>query len=119
MPRVRESAKYEEWRNRLERFAKSGQTVSAFCRAEGVSTPSFYRWRGELGLPRSNRRPAKPGRQRKSSAFMRLRVSPTEATSGVSIRLPSGIVVELGSDLKTIEKIVGQLLDRQASKGTG
>jgi len=36
------------WRGRLERFARSGDSVVRFCAAEGVSTASFYRWRKEL-----------------------------------------------------------------------
>lgn len=37
------------WRKRLERFESSGQSAAAFCREEGVSTPSFYKWRKRLG----------------------------------------------------------------------
>ncbi len=37
------------WSSRLTRFASSGLSVAAFCRREGVSVASFYRWRGLLG----------------------------------------------------------------------
>ncbi len=37
-----------KWRSRLERHRSSGLKVSAFCRQEGVSTPSFYKWRSRL-----------------------------------------------------------------------
>lgn len=33
------------WRGILDRFAGSGLGVGAFCRREGVSAASFYRWR--------------------------------------------------------------------------
>ncbi len=33
------------WQERLLRFASTDLTVADFCRSEGVSTPSFYRWR--------------------------------------------------------------------------
>ena len=37
------------WRERLERFAVEQGSVAEFCRREGVSLPSFYRWRKMLG----------------------------------------------------------------------
>ena len=36
------------WRNRLTRFDKSNLTVKQFCHQEGVSNPSFYKWRTRL-----------------------------------------------------------------------
>ena len=47
------------WRGILDRFAGSGLGVGAFCRREGVSAASFYRWRHLLegngtNLGRSN-----------------------------------------------------------------
>ena len=39
------------WRQRLARFAQSGQTVKAFCREESVSACSFYHWRRRLREP--------------------------------------------------------------------
>jgi hypothetical protein len=36
------------WRQRLARFARSGQTIKAFCEQESVSTFSFYHWRRRL-----------------------------------------------------------------------
>lgn len=38
-----------EWRSLLRRFGNGGLGVSAFCRREGVSAASFYRWRSLLG----------------------------------------------------------------------
>ena len=36
------------WRERLVRFRAGGLKVAEFCRREGVSSASFYRWRGRL-----------------------------------------------------------------------
>jgi hypothetical protein len=36
------------WRMVLARWRRSGLSVRAFCRAEGVSEPSFYWWRRKL-----------------------------------------------------------------------
>ena len=35
-----------QWRALLSRFSTSGLSVAAFCDREGVSTASFYGWRG-------------------------------------------------------------------------
>ena len=39
------SQKLTEWRERLNRFGDSNQTVSEFCRREKVSEGTFYQWR--------------------------------------------------------------------------
>ncbi len=120
MLRGSDPVKCQQWTERLERFAKSGQTVAEFCRTEGISAASFYQWKQKLAsVDRNNKTLGKHGRRRKPSAFKRLRVSPPNVSSGVSIRLPDGIVMDLGSDLLTIEKIVAQVLDHPASTGTG
>ncbi len=37
------------WRRMLARFEESGLTAVAFCKHEGISSKSFYRWRLRLG----------------------------------------------------------------------
>lgn len=37
-----------EWRSLLEKVGGSGLGVEAFCRREGISAASFYRWRSML-----------------------------------------------------------------------
>lgn len=113
MRRRSDPAKREQWAQRLERFEKSGQSVAEFCRNEGVSAPSFYQWRQKLG---SRRRKKKPGsRRHKAPAFRRLHVSPSDASAGVRVRLPDGMVLDLGSDLATIEMVVAQILAHRAA----
>jgi hypothetical protein len=41
-------SKEQLWRETLRRFADSGQSVRAFCIAQGVSEPSFYFWKRRL-----------------------------------------------------------------------
>ena len=36
------------WRQVLARWQRSGLSVRAFCRAEGVNEPQFYWWRRKL-----------------------------------------------------------------------
>jgi len=38
-----------EWQGLLAKLAGSGLGVAAFCRREGISAASVYRWRGLLG----------------------------------------------------------------------
>lgn len=116
--------KRQQWAKRLERFGKSGQTVAQFCRAEGVAPPSFYQWKRKLGGVTKTKSANGRGRRRQSkstrpdsSAFKPVRVTPSANLSGVTIRLSDGIVIEIGSDLKIIEKVMSQLLDQRASRG--
>jgi len=39
----------EGWRALLAGFKGSGLSAEAFCRREGISSASFYRWRSVLG----------------------------------------------------------------------
>ena len=121
MLRGSDSPKRQQWTERLARYASADQTVAEFCRDEGVSAQSFYRWKRKLSAV--NRKHVKRGSERdqlrgKPSAFKPLHVSVSSASSGVSVRLPDGIVIDLGGDLPVIEKVVAQLLVHQASKGT-
>ena len=43
-----EVSKAAEWQRRMVRFREAGVSVSAFCRTERVSVPSFYQWRKKL-----------------------------------------------------------------------
>ncbi len=45
---VRDLAKEFSWRRTMQRHARSGKSVRAFCQAEGVSEPSFHYWRQVL-----------------------------------------------------------------------
>jgi len=40
--------KEPSWRIAMARWVRSGLSVRAFCRAEGLSEPAFYSWRQEL-----------------------------------------------------------------------
>ena len=47
----RDRAKEQHWRQHLAAWRRSGQTVRAYCRAQGLSEPSFYAWRRVLAEP--------------------------------------------------------------------
>lgn len=53
------------WRELLSRFAQGHESVSVFCRREGLSTNTFHRWRARLAVaseaPRVGALPTKAG----------------------------------------------------------
>ncbi len=46
--RAGDSARRRYWREVVERWRQSGQSVRAFCHAEGVKKATFYSWRQRL-----------------------------------------------------------------------
>jgi len=104
------ASKVQEWTDRFHRFNVSEQTVVDFCRAEGVSTPSFYHWRKNLAGRSKARTPRRRKSVNKANGFRELRVVPQSGGNAVTIRLPRGIILELGRDLAVIENVVTRLL---------
>ena len=131
MSRGSNPAKVQQWTDRLERYQKSGQTVARFCQNEGIAEASFYHWKKKLaGQPNASK--AKliadsarqhvqpPQRQGEStlagSGFQPIELLPAPS-SVTTIRLPNGIEIKLGSDLRVIDLLVKQLLQRSAEAG--
>ncbi len=122
-------AKVRQWTERLKRFQDSSLTVAAFCRNESVSVPSFYQWKKKLaGEPKTGKSKQSGGQARQeveparrtgdsitAANFQPVELLPTNSTA-TTIRFPSGIEIELGSDLRVIELLVKQLLDRSADR---
>ena len=46
--RQRDPIQERRWRRHLAAWRRSGQSVRAFCAAQGLSEPSFYAWRRVL-----------------------------------------------------------------------
>ena len=133
MSRGSNPAKVQQWTDRLERYQKSGQTVARFCQKEGISAPSFYQWKKKLAggpnasrarlIAGSTRQPVQPTQRQgestpTSSGFQSVELLPA-ASSATTIRLPHGIEIELGSDLRVIDSLVKQLLERSADEEAG
>ena len=84
---VRRSA--SEQRTMLRRYAASGQSAAAFCRREGISTASLYRWQALHG----------------AALVQRNEVSPAERAAGfvdlgaLSMPMPSAGRLEVKLDL--------------------
>jgi len=128
MARGMDPAKVAQWTACLARFQDAGLTVVGFCEKEDVSPPSFYQWRRKLagetkagetvhrvGKPKQGKEPAAASRRSKSdsknrSAFQAVEV--VSANAAATIRLPDGVEIELGNDLRAFDLLVGQLLGR-------
>jgi hypothetical protein len=113
--------KVAEWRRRLARFRRSGQSVTAFCREEGVSTPSFYQWRKRLRSAEAIEEPAPHASAVARPAVpavaeftpVRLVGSPT-----VLVQLPGGTQVQIPTaDPQALVLAIRALV--QADAGTG
>ena len=108
MPRGSNPSKVQQWAERLERFAQSGQTVVQFCQAERVSQPPFYQCKKKLAQPA---RPSSSNSKSSQSAFRAVEItSPSQAAT--TIRLANGIEIELGDDLRIVQAVVKQLLEQ-------
>jgi hypothetical protein len=110
MSRESRPVKVQQWAERLERLAQSGQTVAQFCQDETVSVPSFYQWKKKLAdqaSQSSSRAKSSP------SAFRAVDLIPP-SQSATTIRLANGIEIELGGDLRVVQAVVEQLLELPA-----
>jgi hypothetical protein len=52
---VSSSAKSIEWSKRLERFKRSGLSLTQFCKQENVGVQSFYYWKKHLATEERQR----------------------------------------------------------------
>ena len=97
--RKRRNSKSEPfWRDLLDRWKASGQSVAAFCAAHGVSPATFYAWRKRLAASGSRTVPPSP-------AFAAVRVIPDPTAE---VALPGGLVVRVpvGTDPATVARLV-------------
>jgi hypothetical protein len=71
------------WAERLTRYHASSQTVKAFCQAENVSIPNFYKWKKKLAAP----------------AFVPVNVA-SQSGDDLDLVLPGGATVKLSVRLE-------------------
>ena len=146
MPQGMGPIKLQEWMERIDRFRNSSQSVARFCASENVSQPSFYHWKKRISTlndrvgrqstkttavgnstakttaakttaantsTSSNGRTTRP----ESSVFQPVQITPPLSDpQNTTIRLPGGIEIQVGSDLRVVESIVKLLLDDHALK---
>ena len=89
------------WRDLIERWKASGQSVAAFCAAHRVSQATFYTWRKRLTNRTRGTTPSAP-------AFAPVRVV---ADPMAEVVLQNGLIVRvpLATDPATIARLVAAL----------
>lgn len=89
-----------QWRKRIEEQSRSGLSVRAFCRHEGITEPSFYDWRRRLG--QSARAGVAPSGEGASVApafarvVMAMNEEPNPRLSRIEIECRGGRVIRVG-----------------------
>ena len=100
-----DSRKWAAWRQRLERFGRSGLPVTRFCASEGVSVASFYLWRKKLAAERREA-PGQPtaGEGQAFSAVTLVGASTlvVELPGGTRLQVPAGNVGLLRAALEEL-----------------
>jgi hypothetical protein len=77
-----------QWREHIAAHAKSGHSIAAWCREQGIAVQTFYWWRARLGSARRNK-PAQRAHQ--APPFIDLgTLAQAEQTHGLDIRLDLG-----------------------------
>lgn len=82
----------DAWREVLRRFADGGETISGFCRREGLCTNSFRRWRARLAATKETASPLATASQTATAEFVDLGAlgatrAPSSQTGGNRLEL--------------------------------
>lgn len=101
------------WQDVVRRWREGGQSVRAFCRAEGLRESAFYFWRRELAC-RGHRARRQPGSASPGPAFLPVKLvrdNPAEAAQGIEIVLTHGRVVRVraGFDRQALADVLAML----------
>ena len=118
MARPSDPKKLAVWRERLERFSRSGLTVARFCGGERVSMASFYLWRKK---PRHKSRRRRVSNRR--GGFQQVAVVPAAfgvipGPAAICIQLPCGTRIEVGAEnLDAVRAVVAEVA--RAGRGPG
>jgi hypothetical protein len=113
------------WRNRIDRQRQSGQTVIQFCQQEGVSTPSYYKWKRKLQAEQPapqkktttrrkakapKRRPVKVAAPSTSPPFVQLPLPAPPSCPWIEVVLSEGTIVRLPQqNLAALKTVLGAL----------
>jgi hypothetical protein len=105
MQRKPSPERWDYWRKLIDEQGGSGESVSTFCRARGVSAPSFYTWR---------RRLAAPGAPEMKFALVELGSGGNVAPS-LELLLATGerLRIAAGSDAATLRMVLAVLRERR------
>jgi transposase-like protein len=99
----RDSQREQFWREAVDAWAKSGQSVRAFCAGRGLQEASFYGWRRTL-----RERGRQQSAARRRPTLVPLRVVPDAV---LEVVLPTGLVVRVpvGAEAAMVATLVAAL----------
>jgi hypothetical protein len=110
------NGKADAWRRRIDDQQASGQSIRAWCKANGPRECSFYWWRSRLGLSPKKRRPSKPARAKPAPlAFAQVVVHPSTAEPSAAsvveplrLRFAGGheLILPVSMPLEQVAKLV-------------
>jgi hypothetical protein len=85
--------------------------VAAFCRDEGVSVASFYQWRRRLSNNEGESGAESPGGSPSAAQkFRPVQLTAAFPSFAVTVRLPSGVVIEAAGDMaanEVLDRLLG------------
>lgn len=103
-----EKARY--WRAVLQRQRRSGLSIAAFCRSEGVAEASFYSWKRVLGggtaKAKKPRQAATPKAAREASparGFVPVQITREPDPAMIQVLWPSGLSVRIPAECARAE----------------
>lgn len=95
--------KYGFWSRHIEAKVRSGQTISEYCHEHGLSAHVYKFWRTQIASS------AKPESR---SGFLPVRIkqeAPSRNSMSTRIRLPNGVLIEMGDDVNDVRSLLLQL----------
>lgn len=95
------------WQMAVDTWQASGLSVRQFCKQEGLSEPTFYKWRNEL---LNNVAMHSKNNTNQSSPFIEVSV-PDNSPVTLELILVSGNTLRIGpsSDCKTLTRVISVL----------
>lgn len=109
-----DSRKVREWQRRMARFRKARQSVTEFCRQEGVSAPSFYQWRKRLA-----QRPRPAAGTNGTLVAAGFRPVRLVGSAAVAVQLPGGTQLHVPTSERRALRLVIDTLARVDAQRAG
>lgn len=93
----------EFWRGHIRKWASSGQTVVAYCRAHQLSKSAFHFWKGEL-----KRRDERAAVSSPAAAFVELQMPEPAREASIEIAVSGArwVRVRPGFDEETLVRVL-------------
>ena len=122
--RIEEKERY--WQGLLQRQARSGLSIAAFCRSEGVSEATFHWWKRTL----RRREADSPRRRRNASAvcngseaspsFVPVRITEDYRPGAIEVVWPNGLSARVpsGCDVAQVQGVL-EVVDTLARQHEG